>query len=148
MHPSIRRLLLCLAFLSLGLSLFAAEAAPRQELRRGKWEDDFGYRQAVRIGNTLYISGSVGAGDMNKAIPQAYDALKKTLEHFGLGFEHVVKETVFTTDLEALKAGREIRKPYYKGQYPAATWVQITRLFRPEYTIEVELIAVFPEAKK
>jgi enamine deaminase RidA (YjgF/YER057c/UK114 family) len=131
-----------LLLLCLSSSLLAAE---RSELRLGPWEDDIGYRQAVRVGNTVYISGSVGAAPMQDGIKQAYESLAKSLRHFGLGFEHVVKETVYTTDLDALKACKELRKPYYKTTYPAATWVQVSRLFEPNYVIEIEVVAIIPE---
>lgn len=121
-----------------------AQALPKEKFNLGPWEDDIGYAQAVRIGNTLYVSGSVGAGPMPHAIDGAYGTIKKTLAHYGLNFGHIVKENVFTTDLDALKTAKEIRKKFYGTDFPAATWVQVARLFQPEYVIEVEVVAVFP----
>lgn len=149
--------LLCLGLLLAAAQLRATEtpaapparptapALPTEKFRMGGWEDDYGYRQAVRVGNTLYVSGSVGAGEMPAAIRTAYGTLRKTLAHYGLGFQHVVKENIFTTKLDALKEHRAVRKEFYGTDYPAATWVQIDRLFQPDYVIEVEIIAVFPE---
>jgi enamine deaminase RidA (YjgF/YER057c/UK114 family) len=121
-----------------------APALKTDKYRAGKSEDDYGYRRAVRIGNTLYVSGAVGAGEMPAAIRTAYGTLGKTLAHYGLGFQHVVKENIFTTKLDALKESRAVRKEFYGTDFPAATWVQVDRLFQPDYVIEVELIAVFP----
>jgi len=118
-----------------------------ERFKSGDWEDTYGYRQAVRVGNTLYVSGAVGGGDMPDAIRTAYGKLSRALAHFGLGFQHVVKENVFTTQLDALKEHRAVRKEFYGTDFPAATWVQIDRLFQPNYVIEVEIIAVFPETK-
>jgi enamine deaminase RidA (YjgF/YER057c/UK114 family) len=107
-------------------------------------ETDIGYCQAVRSGNTLHISGSVGAGDMPAAIHKAYDTLKKTLAAHGLDFRNVVKENVYATDLDAFIKNKDIRKEYYGGDFPAATWVQVQRLYLPAFVVEVELTAEFP----
>ena len=64
-----------------------------------KSENEIGYAQAVRVGDVLYISGSVGAGPMPKAIQDAYEELRKTLAAYGLTFRNVVKENVYTTRL-------------------------------------------------
>jgi 2-iminobutanoate/2-iminopropanoate deaminase len=116
----------------------------RTEFHLGDWEQDIGYSQAVRIGNALHISGSAGGGPMPDAIRQAYGELKKTLDAHGLTFKDVVKETVFTTDIEALKQHRALRRAYYGSTLPAASWIQIQRLYGAEHVIEVEALAVFP----
>ena len=108
-------------------------------------EDQIGYAQAVKVGRTLYISGSVGGGNIAKAVTDVYDELRKTLEAYGASFANVVKENVFTTDLEAFKSQGGIRKKYYNEDFPAATWVQVDRLYSPELTVEVELIAEIPD---
>jgi enamine deaminase RidA (YjgF/YER057c/UK114 family) len=107
-------------------------------------ETDIGYCQATRIGYTLHVSGSVGQGDMPAAMHMAYDELKKTLAANGLDFRNVVKENVFTTDLDAFIANKQIRKEYYGSDFSAATWVQVQRLYRPAFVVEVEVTAEFP----
>lgn len=107
-------------------------------------ETEIGYCQAVRSGNLLYISGSTGKGDMPDAMRAAYDKLRRTLQAQGLTFRNVVKETVFTTDLDAFIRNKDVRKEYFADDYPAATWVQIQRLFNSAYVVEVEITAEFP----
>ena len=107
-------------------------------------ETDIGYCEAVRIGNTLHISGSVGAGEMPAAMRKAYDTLKKTLAANGLDFHNVVKENVYATDLDAFIHNKDIRKEYYGADFPAATWVQVQRLYLPAFVVEVELTAQYP----
>jgi 2-iminobutanoate/2-iminopropanoate deaminase len=104
-------------------------------------EDAIGYAQAVKVGKTLYISGSVGEGDMDKAVKLVYQELEKTLRAYGASFQNVVKENVFTTDLEGFKLKQELRKEFYKGDFPAATWVEVRQLYAPQLILEVELIA-------
>jgi len=113
--------------------------------RNEKVEIDIGYCQAVRIGNTLHVSGSVGQGEMPAAIRTAYDTIEKTLAANGLAFRHVVKENVFTTDLDAFIRDKDIRKEYYRADYPAASWVQVQRLYLPAFVVEVEVTAEYPK---
>lgn len=104
-----------------------------------------GYAQAVLVDNILYISGTVGGGDMKQAVERVYKGLERTLKEFGATFQNVVKENLYTTDIEAVKANNHIRKPFYKGDHPAATWVQISRLYMPQATLEVELVVHLPK---
>ena len=108
-------------------------------------ENEIGYCQAVRAGRALHVSGSVGRGEMSSAMRGAYQELKATLEANGLAFGNVVKETVFTTDLDEFIRNKQIRKDYYGTDFPAATWVQVQRLYRPEFVVEVEITAEFPK---
>jgi 2-iminobutanoate/2-iminopropanoate deaminase len=107
-------------------------------------EDGIGYAQAVKVGKTLYVSGSVGEGAMDQSVKTVYEELAKTLLAYGLTFKNVVKENVFTTDLEAFKMQQELRKTYYKNDFPAATWVQVQQLYSKQLNLEVELIAELP----
>ena len=108
-------------------------------------EVSIGYCQAIRTDNRLYISGIAGQGDMATAVRSVYERLRKTLEQNGLSFNNVVKENVYTTDLDAFKASGELRKSYYATTLPAATWVQVQRLFVPSLVVEIELVAEYPK---
>ena len=111
----------------------------------GTQDTTAGYAQAVKVDNVIYISGTV-ARDVNaEGIKRVYDALEKTLKSYGATFQNVVKENLFTTDIEAMKKYNDTRKAYYKGDFPAATWVQIPRLFMADARLEVELIAHLPK---
>lgn len=112
-----------------------------------EFEKSIGYARAVKVGNVLYVSGSVGWGEMPEAIDIAYTRIADTLKAHNMGFEHVVKETVYTTKIESLKAAKEHRKKYYTAGYPASTWVQVERLFNPDIVIEVEVVAYSPDMK-
>lgn len=108
-------------------------------------EEDIGYCAALRSGDTLYFSGTDAPAPMPDAIRVVYSRLQKTLSDQGLSFADVVKETVYTTDLDAFVRGADIRKTFYGNTYPAATWVQVQRLYDPTYVLEVELEARHPE---
>ena len=118
----------------------------KQKFHWGREQDTTaGYTQAIKVDNILYISGTVSRGDAATALKNIYTNLDRTLKHYGATFQNVVKETLFTTDIEAVKQANHARKPFYNGDYPSATWVQISRLFMPDVMIEVELVAHLPK---
>jgi len=107
-------------------------------------EKDIGYCAALRSGNTLHVSGVVGQGSMDSAVRSVYERLGKVLKANGLSFANVVKETVFATDLDAFIRNKEIRKEFYGQALPAATWVQVQRLYLPAFAVEIEVTAEYP----
>ena len=109
----------------------------------GDWEKDLGYTQTVKVGNTLYLSGiTSGAATMADQINEIYTLITKILAEYNLTTAAIIKETVYTTDIDALKINAGHRKQFFKNNhYPAATWVQVERLIVPELLLEVEIIA-------
>jgi 2-iminobutanoate/2-iminopropanoate deaminase len=108
-------------------------------------EDKIGYTQAVKIGNTIYVSGSVGWGNMADALKLAYDEIDKTLKNYNATFSNVVKENLYSTELDSVIKFKDVRREYYKNDFPAATWVEVKRLYDAGLVVEVEVIAVLPE---
>ncbi|WP_404420379.1 RidA family protein [Nibricoccus sp. IMCC34717] len=140
------RTLALASFLLLGFTPLSADATRIERFHLNeKMEKDIGFCQAVRVGNLLFISGSVGAGEMPAAIRQVMEELKATLQAHGLTFKDVVKETVYATDLDRFIENSAIRRDYYGDVFPAATWLGVKRLYVPELVVEIELIAAFPE---
>jgi enamine deaminase RidA (YjgF/YER057c/UK114 family) len=111
----------------------------------GTQDTTAGYAQAVRVDNVIYISGTVARDVSPEGIKRVYDALEKTLQNYGATFQNVVKENLYTTDIEAMKKYNDTRKAYYKGDFPAATWIQVPRLYMADARLEIELIAYLPK---
>lgn len=107
----------------------------------GDQDTTVGYTQVMRVGNFVYVSGTVSANIDSASVMQLYAVLELSLRRFGASLQHVVKETVYTTDMEAWKAMIPIRKSWYKNDYPTATWVEVKALFVPEAKVEVEVMA-------
>jgi 2-iminobutanoate/2-iminopropanoate deaminase len=143
------------------LWLAACEREPQPPPPRTKqvfhlngFEKDFGYSQAVLIDKTLYISGSVAVdangnlvapGDMAGQMRAAYTNIRRTLAAHGAGFQEVVKETIYTTNMDALLKASDLRFEYYdKERLPTASWVQVQRLADPGFLVEIEVIAELP----
>jgi enamine deaminase RidA (YjgF/YER057c/UK114 family) len=111
----------------------------------GPWEQEIGYSQAVRAGHVLYISGTVGADakvqpeGLDGQMKKAYAGIEKTLAHYHTDFSHVVMERIYTTDIEALIRSQKTRKQFYGDSLPAATWVEVKRLYGAADKIEIEV---------
>jgi len=115
-----------------------------------------GYSHSVRVDlgdrSMVFVSGQlpldrdgalVGAGDMAAQSRQVFENLKIILEAEGATFADVVKENVYATDLDGFIANKGIRKEFYRDTLPAATWVQVQRLYVPSLVVEIELTAVY-----
>lgn len=109
-----------------------------------KQDTSAGYVQVVKVDNILYISGAVSTSLEPEGITRVYKALEASLKSFGATFHNVVKENLYTTDVETMKRNNASRKKFYNGDFPAATWVQIDRLFMESAKLEVEIIAHLP----
>lgn len=144
---------------ALGLAACGRESEPppvraKQVFHLNPYEKDLGVSQAVLIGKTLYISGSVAAdqngrpvasGDMAGQMRAAYLNIRRTLAAHGAGFDEVVKETIFTTDMDALLKASDLRFEYYdKERLPTTSWVQVQRLVDPGSLVEIEVVAELP----
>jgi reactive intermediate/imine deaminase len=113
------------------------------------------YHHLVKAGgHLLFIAGQVsldgegnlvGEGDMGAQVRQVLENLKTVLASQGADFSNVVKINIFTTDIDAFREAAAIRAEYFAGNPPASTLVQIVRLARPEFLVEIEAIAVLAE---
>ena len=112
-----------------------------------------GYTHVVEAtgGKTVYISGQialdkdgkvVGQGDMKAQAEQVFKNLQAALAAAGASFKDVVKMNTYTTDMAQVQAIRDVRARYYSDVTPASTLVQVVHLARPEFLLEIEVIAV------
>ncbi|MFW2477325.1 MAG: RidA family protein [Sediminibacterium sp.] len=137
-------------FILLSISVLSAhgQTIEKKKFHFGREQDTTaGYAQVVKVDNVLYVSGTVATEITPKSIQNIYQTIEKSLAHFGATLQNVVKENLYTTDIEAMKLHNEARKKMYKGDYPAATWVQISRLYMPEAKLEIEVIAHLPKSQ-
>jgi enamine deaminase RidA (YjgF/YER057c/UK114 family) len=115
------------------------------------YEPIFGYSRAVRVGNQVFVAGTVswgddgeivGEGDMYAQTKQTFRNIEKALAQAGATFANVVRTRMFMTDVsrwdEVAKAHGEI----FGAIRPAATGIGISALVQPEFLIEIEVDAV------
>ena len=116
------------------------------------WEPIYNYSQAVKVGDTIYVSGqvshdengnTVGIGDMEAQMQQAYANVQKVLAQYGATLENVVDETLFVTDMETAYAAAVKRRGEIFGgtAVVASTIVQIVALGSSEFLIEIKCVA-------
>lgn len=95
------------------------------------------YSQAIRAGDTVYVSGQIpldpdtGAlvdGDIAAQITRVFDNLKAVAEGAGLSLQHAVKITVYLTDLGNFAAVNEIMAHYFEQPYPARAALGVAAL--------------------
>jgi enamine deaminase RidA (YjgF/YER057c/UK114 family) len=88
----------------------------------------------------------VGAGDMVQQTEQVFKNLSRALAAAGADFSDVVKINWYLLDTSALPAMREVRDRYVDtANPPASTLVVVKALFKPEFMVEVEAIAIVNE---
>lgn len=121
---------------------------PEYFLLRPEVEKAYGYSHAVKIGNSIKISGAVSmdeegnptaVGDMEQQLKNCYADLEKILTHFGCTFNDVVKEDIFTTDMAQMLEKSAYRAQVYTNDFPTGTWLEVKGLALPEFMVEIEL---------
>jgi len=110
------------------------------------------YSPAIKAGNLLFISGQIPidpasgnlvTGDITAQAERAMRNVSALLRAAGLGFEHVVRTTVFLADMNDFAAMNDVYSRYIVDPAPARATVQVARLPR-DVKIEVDAIAVIP----
>ena len=106
------------------------------------------YSQAVRAGNTLWVSGQIPldpktkelvVGDMEAQVRRVFDNLQAIVVAAGASFDHVVKATIYLTDLAHFALVNRVMADYFREPYPARAAVGVAALPRGAQ-IEVECI--------
>jgi len=106
------------------------------------------YSQAVRVGDTVYLSGQVPfdpatmqlvTGDMEVQARRVFDNLKAVAEAAGGSLAQAVKLTIFLTDLANFVKVNEVMASYFTKPYPARSTVGVAQLPRGAQ-IEIECV--------
>jgi reactive intermediate/imine deaminase len=106
------------------------------------------YSQAVRVGNTIWVSGQIPLdpttkelvkGDIEAQVRQVFDNLKAIVGAAGATFDDVVKATVFLVDLSHFALVNKVMAEYFREPYPARAAVGVAALPRGAQ-VEVECI--------
>jgi 2-iminobutanoate/2-iminopropanoate deaminase len=107
------------------------------------------YNQAIQFGNLLFISGQVAinpttgnveATDIIGETHQVMHNLKAILSEAGMDFNHVLKTTIFLTDMSLFVTVNEIYGKYFSGAFPARETVAVKGLPK-NVNVEISMIA-------
>jgi enamine deaminase RidA (YjgF/YER057c/UK114 family) len=107
------------------------------------------FSQAVRAGNTVWVSGQVGVNEkwqMGEGIEAqarlAFQNLERVLAHAGASLADVVELTTFHTNMADLAGFSKVKAEFLTQNYPAWTAVGVTQLALPSLLVEVRATAV------
>ena len=99
-----------------------------------------------QVGQDLDTSESVGIGDAAAQTERAMANIAMLLEEAGAKLEHVCKITVYLIDPRYREAVYQVIGRWLKGVHPVSTGIVVSALARPEWVVEVEAMAVIPDA--
>ncbi len=110
--------------------------------------------QAVIAGNTIYLRGqvpqdletreNVAVGDPAGQAEQVMRNIDLLLRECGSALDHIVKATVYLTDIRHREPVYRVAGRWLKGVYPVFTGLVVVALARPEWLVEIDVIAVKP----
>lgn len=119
------------------LAGFQESASPRYINLPGR-SDDLPYSNAVLVGDTLYLAGSIGIdpetgvppADIKKEVKIVLDGMKRRLEMVGMTMDDLVTVQVFCPDLSLYDEFNGIYRTYFKEHFPARAFVGSGPLLR------------------
>jgi len=120
-------------------------------LLNGQPEPVSHYCHVVRADHNIWVSGTVGMaadGSIPDDVVEQFDLalrnLDACLKAAGGGAEHVVKVTIFLTNIDDRPLINPARQRYFGGHRPASTLVEVSKLVLPQLKVEIEAEAVLP----
>lgn len=114
-----------------------------------KWEPIMGYSRAVRSGNTIAVTGSVGinadgtyAKSVGEQSARSLAIIRAAIEALGGKMEHVIRTRMFVVDVSQWQEVAKVHGSVFKDIRPATSIVEVARLIDGEALIEIEADAI------
>lgn len=116
-----------------------------------KWEAIVGYSRAVKVGNTIEVTGTVAVDDNSKLVGgnDAYEQTKfilqkieKVLERAGATMKDVVRTRMFVTDISRWEEYGKAHGEVFADIRPCTSMIEVKGLIDKDYLIEIEATAV------
>ena len=156
------RVLPSLLLLATAMLSSAAHAGARQQAtvllsedpEERKFQQDWGYADAVIVGDTVYLSGVVAGPrgsetDLKPGYERAFQRIGKILQRSGVTWDDVVDMTTYHTDLTTqMPAIVAVKKTYMRDPPPAWTAIQVARLIPNTGITEIKIVARRPARKR
>ena len=115
------------------------------------WEPVVGYSRAVRVGNTVHVSGTtatdeagniVGRGDLERQARQVFANVEKALTAVGGTLGDVVRTRMYVVDISQWEIVGRVHGEVFADTRPATTMVEVSRLIGPDVLVEVDAEAI------
>ena len=121
----------------------------------GPWEGKLGYSRAVRVGTSIYVSGStamtasgiVGKGDPYAQTIQTLKKIEAALQRAGASLADVVRTRVYVADIDQWEDIGRAHGEVFGTIRPATTMVEVKRLIDPDMLVEIEADAILTQEK-
>ncbi|MFY4811166.1 RidA family protein [Haloarcula sp. AONF1] len=114
------------------------------------WEQQVGYSQAIRTGDTVRVAGTIATdddgevvapGDPYEQTKHAFDIVSDALTALDAAIEDVVQTRMYVTDIDNQEQVGEAHSEFFGDVRPVATMVEVNGLATPEAVVEVEAVA-------
>ena len=133
-----------------GIHITVTEAAGRRRASSGSpWEPRVGYARAVRAGNHIVVTGTVGIEADGSFAPAAGAQTRRALviiqaaiEALGGRIEHVVRTRMFVADITQWEEIGAVHGEVFRHVLPATTMVEVARLIDDAALVEIEADAI------
>jgi enamine deaminase RidA (YjgF/YER057c/UK114 family) len=116
-----------------------------------KWEPIMGYSRAVRSGNVIAVTGTVGvnadgsyAKTVGEQAARSLAIIRAAVEALGGKLEHVIRTRMFVTDVTQWEQVARVHGDVFKDIRPATSILEVPRLIDAEALIEIEADAIIP----
>ncbi len=122
----------------------------RQDISGGSpYEPIIGFSRAVRIGNTVHVSGTgpVGADSEDAAgqTRRIFQIVEEVLKKAGASLDQVVRTRMYLAHAEDWEAVGRVHGEFFSKSRPASTMIVVAALLNPAWRIEMEFEAVLPD---
>ncbi|HZZ41979.1 MAG TPA: RidA family protein [Tepidisphaeraceae bacterium] len=134
------------------IKITVTDRAGRKTASSGsKWEPLMGYSRAVRVGNTIAVTGSVGinadgtySSKLGDQTRRSLQIVQAAIEALGGKVEHVIRTRIYVTEVSKWEEVAKVHGEVFAEIRPATTIVEVAKLIDKEALIEIEADAIIP----